>query len=206
MPDTLEKLLNNNRNWAARAVALDADFFSSLTELQQPEYLWIGCSDSRVPANQITGLRPGEVFVHRNVANIVKHDDLNCMSVVEYAVGVLKVRHVIVCGHYGCGGVQATITGDAPENVKRWLEPVQDLYQQQREALDDLSEQAKLDRLCELNVLEQTHRLCTSQVVQQTWKSGQELMVHAWIYDIADGLLTGLQTTTSADTGLAQAP
>jgi len=200
MSDPINELLKNNRDWAAQTIVRDAQFFAHLTALQDPDYMWIGCSDSRVPANQITGLKPGEFFVQRKVANLVQHDDLNCMAALEYAVAVLRVRHVIVCGHYGCGGVQASFTGDAPKNVHKWLGPVHTMYARERANLDGLDESAKLDRLCEINVLQQKHSLCQTHVVQNAWNAGQELSVHAWIYNIGDGLLQILETTTRSNT------
>ena len=167
MSDSIEQLFSNNQTWVAQTVAEDADFFSRLARIQAPDYLWVGCSDSRVPANVITGLQPGEVFVHRNIANVVQTTDPNCMAVVEYAVGVLAVKHVIVCGHYGCGGVQASITGDAPAGVHAWLHPVRALYAKEQDVLDQLDEDARWARLCELNVIEQVGNTCRSAVVER---------------------------------------
>jgi len=183
----LQRLYANNRNWAQRMTHADPDFFLRLAEQQFPEYLWIGCSDSRVPANEIVGLLPGELFVHRNVANQIIHNDINCMSDVQYAVEVLRVKHIIVCGHYGCGGVQAAI--DPPSNslVNQWLGHLRDLYQKHEDALKRLAPREQLvDRLCELNVMEQVRHLIHSPVVQQAWCRQQPLWVHGWIYRVTD--------------------
>jgi len=186
----LAELFENNRRWAEAAVARVPDFFSSLKAQQSPQYLWIGCSDSRVPANQIVGLLPGELFVHRNVANVVVHTDLNCLSVLQYAVDVLRVRHVIVCGHYGCGGVRAALEEAKLGLIDNWLRHVQDV----RATHDAEVERAggcdgRADRLCELNVIEQASHVCETTVVQDAWARGQALTVHAWIYAIDDGRL-----------------
>jgi carbonic anhydrase len=199
MPETIDQLLTNNRDWAAGETTSDPAFFARLAELQDPDFLWIGCSDSRVPANQITGLRPGEVFVHRNIANIVELTDPNCMAVLDYAVRVLEVDHVIVCGHYGCGGVQATITGGAPAAVDAWLTPIQSLYAREQSEFEGLDDEAKLKRLCELNVLHQARNVCLAPPVVDAWQSGHELLIHAWIYSINDGLLHRLDTFSSSD-------
>jgi carbonic anhydrase len=187
---TLSELIENNRRWAAACVARQPDFFSRLSGQQAPGYLWIGCADSRVPANEIVGLRPGELFVHRNVANVVVHTDLNCLSVLQYAVDVLRVRHIIVCGHYGCGGVRAAFEDARLGLIQNWLRHVQDVqgkYRQDVESAGDLD--ARVDRLCELNVIEQAAHVCKTTVVQDAWERGQQLVVHAWIYALDDGLL-----------------
>jgi len=190
----LDKLLTNNRLWAAGMRSREPDFFSRLSQLQTPEYCWIGCSDSRVPANQITGLAPGEVFVHRNVANIVVHADLNCLSVLQYAVDVLKVKHVIVCGHYGCGGVTAAHDNLKLGLIDNWLRHVQDVRQKHREALDAIqSRDSRIARLCELNVVEQAVNVVHTTVVQDAWARGQELTVHGWAYDLNDGVIRDLK-------------
>ena len=187
---TLKRLFDNNRAWAARIQQEDPGFFAKLAAQQGPEYLWIGCSDSRVPANQIIGLLPGEVFVHRNIANVVVHADLNCLSVLQFAVDVLKVRHVIVCGHYGCGGVRAAYEDDRLGLVDNWLRHVQDVAQKHRVALDRVSPEAgRIDRLCELNVIEQVANVCQTTVLQDAWSRGQDVTVHGWVYGLADGLL-----------------
>jgi carbonic anhydrase len=194
----LRHLLDNNRAWAEGVRQREPGFFDQLAQLQTPEYLWIGCSDSRVPANQITGLAPGEVFVHRNVANIVVHADLNCLSVLQYAVEVLRVKHIIVCGHYGCGGVIA-----AHDNVKlglvdNWLRHVQDVGQKHRDALAATKMREKrIARLCELNVIEQVVNVGQTTVVQDAWARGQALTVHGWIYGLRDGLIRDLGMSVS---------
>jgi len=190
---TLKRLFDNNRAWARRINEQDPEFFEKLAAQQGPEYLWIGCSDSRVPANQIVGLLPGEVFVHRNVANVVVHADLNCLSVLQFAVDVLKIRHVIVCGHYGCGGVRAAYQDDRMGLVDNWLRHVQDVAQKHRTALDAVdSLPDRLDRLCELNVAEQVANVCQTTVLQDAWMRGQDVIVHGWVYSLADGLLRDL--------------
>lgn len=190
---TLKQLFDNNRAWAARITAEDPDFFRKLSRQQRPQYLWIGCADSRVPANQIVDLMPGDVFVHRNVANVVVHTDLNCLSVLQYAVEVLKVTDVIVCGHYGCGGVQAALNNGRFGLIDNWLRHVQDVKHKHSTALDALpDDRARLDRLCELNVIEQVVNVCQTTIVQEAWDRGQSLAVHGWIYSIEDGLLRDL--------------
>jgi carbonic anhydrase len=189
----LAELFENNQAWAADLVARDPDFFAGLAERQSPEYLWIGCSDSRVPANQIVGLAPGEVFVHRNVANVVVHTDLNCLSVLQYAVDVLSVRHVIVCGHYGCGGVRAAIDGSRHGLVDNWLRHVVDVGEKHESELAALAgDQERFARLCELNVVEQVVNVCRTTIVADAWARGQELTVHGVIYGLEDGLLRDL--------------
>ncbi len=188
----LTQLLENNRKWAAAITAAQPDFFRKLSAQQAPSYLWIGCSDSRVPANEIVGLLPGELFVHRNVANVVVHTDLNCLSVLQYAVDVLKVRHVIVCGHYGCGGVKAALDGVKLGLIDNWLRHVQDVANTQNAALDGLVGAARVDRLCELNVVEQARHVCETTVIQDAWQRRQEVQVHAWIYGLQDGRLSDL--------------
>jgi carbonic anhydrase len=189
----LRHLLDNNRRWAAAATAANPDFFRALARQQAPDYLWIGCADSRVPANEIVGLMPGELFVHRNVANLVVHSDLNCLSVLQFAVDVLGVEHVIVCGHYGCGGVRAALHDSRHGLVDNWLRHVQDIARVHQPALDALAEpRAREDRLCELNVATQVANVCATTVVQDAWARGQALAVHGWIYDLEDGLLQDL--------------
>ena len=173
-------------------VATDPAFFLELAKRQSPEYLWIGCSDSRVPANQIVGLQPGDVFVHRNVANVVVHTDLNCLSVLQYAVDVLRVKHVIVCGHYGCGGVAAALAGTRHGLIDNWLRHVTDVREKHAAELTALPQDRRLDRLCELNVVEQVVNVSQTTVVRDAWARGQELTVHGWIYDLRDGLLRDL--------------
>jgi len=197
----LDQLFENNRRWAAVVTAAHPDFFRLLAAQQAPDYLWIGCSDSRVPANEIVGLLPGELFVHRNVANVVVHTDLNCLSVLQFAVDVLKVKHVIVCGHYGCGGVQAALHRSKLGLVDNWLRHVQDVASLHRASLDRLDDEARLNRLCELNVIEQARNVCGTTIVQDAWARGQSLSVHAWIYGLSDGLLRDLAFTGDAPTG-----
>jgi carbonic anhydrase len=194
----LINLFDNNRRWAADRARIDPDFFSRLVAQQVPAYLWIGCSDSRVPANEIVDLPPGELFVHRNVANVVVHTDLNCLSVLQYAVDALRVRHVIVCGHYGCGGVRAALQNVKLGLIDNWLRHVQDVRQQHAAELDRLSDTAREDRLCELNVLEQAANVCETTIVQDAWARGQSLSVHAWIYRLDDGILRDLDFRVDA--------
>jgi carbonic anhydrase len=194
----LDHLFDNNRRWADKVTAAHPDFFRLLSAQQAPEYLWIGCSDSRVPANEIVGLLPGELFVHRNVANVVVHTDLNCLSVLQFAVDVLKVGHVIVCGHYGCGGVQAALYRSKLGLIDNWLRHVQDVASMHRASLDRLDDESRLNRLCELNVIEQARNVCGTTIVQDAWARGQELSVHAWIYGLTDGHLHDLAFTGDA--------
>jgi carbonic anhydrase len=195
---SVTKLLDNNKRWAAERVRKDPTFFSRLSALQAPGYLWIGCSDSRVPANAIVGLDPGELFVHRNVANVVVHTDLNCLSVLQYAVEVLKVGHVIVCGHYGCGGVRAAMDGAAYGLIDNWLRHVQDVERAHLAELSAITDvQARADRLCELNVIEQVRNIARTTIVQDSWKSGHPLELHGWIYGLKDGLLRDLGVSLS---------
>lgn len=190
---SLPHLFENNRKWAEGLKKRDPRFFEKLAHLQAPAYLWIGCSDSRVPANEIVGLLPGELFVHRNVANIVAHADINLLAVLQYAVEVLGVRHVIVCGHYGCGGVQAAMQGTRIGVVDHWLRHVKDVQERHQKTLDAITDPARrLDRLCELNVIEQFAHVCQNPVVQAVWERGRPLSVHGWIYSLSDGLLRDL--------------
>ena len=183
------------------------DFFERLVRQQAPRYLWIGCSDSRVPANEIVGLLPGELFVHRNVANLVVHTDLNCLSVLQYAVDVLRVEHVIVCGHYGCGGIAAAHRAAPLGLIDNWLRHIQDTQQRHRTELDAVGDEAKaLDRLCELNVLHQAHNVCRTTIAQDAWKRGQQLVVHAWIYRLNDGLLQDLEFSADLPDGARGLP
>jgi carbonic anhydrase len=196
-----KQLFDNNRAWSARMHEKDPEFFSRLAEQQAPEYLWIGCSDSRVPANQIVDLAPGELFVHRNVANVVVHTDLNLLSVLQFAVDVLKVKDVIVCGHYGCGGVRAALEGTKVGLADNWLRHVVDVRDKHAERLAGIDDPAvRLDRMCELNVIEQVSNVCQTTVVQDAWARGQQLAVHGWIYRLQDGLLHDLRMcVTCAD-------
>jgi carbonic anhydrase len=189
----LKHLFDNNRAWAAQMTAHDPQFFQKLAAQQTPAYLWIGCADSRVPANEIIGLPPGEVFVHRNIANVVVHTDLNCLSVIQYAVDVLKIKHIIVCGHYGCGGVRAAMQKREFGLMDNWLRHLKDIYQKHESVLDCIVDESKrFDRFCELNVIEQVEHVCHTTIVQGAWRRGQELAVHGWIYGLSDGLLKDL--------------
>ena len=189
---TLQTLLDNNAAWAAAVIERDPTFFTRLQQQQAPEYLWIGCSDSRVPANEIVGLAPGELFVHRNVANVVVHTDLNCLSVLQYAIDVLKVKHVIVTGHYGCGGVQAAFASERFGLIDNWLRNVEDVRRRHRVQLASLPHDRGADRLCELNVIEQARHVCETNVVQDAWRRGHSVAVHGWIYGLRDGRLREL--------------
>ena len=199
--ESLQSLLDRNVAWSERMVATDPQYFRRLVAQQAPQYLWIGCSDARVPANEIVDLAPGELFVHRNVANVVAADDANAQAVIEFAVDVLKVKHVIVCGHYGCGGVQAALHRSKLGLVDNWLRHVQDVASLHRASLDRLDDEARLNRLCELNVIEQARNVCGTTIVQDAWARGQALSVHAWIYGLSDGLLRDLAFTGDAPTG-----
>ncbi|MFZ1325121.1 MAG: carbonate dehydratase [Candidatus Contendobacter sp.] len=191
----LPELFAANARWAEETTANDPHFFADLAAIQAPNYLWIGCSDSRVPANQITGLKPGEVFVHRNVANVVVHTDLNCLSVMQYAIEVLKVQHIIVCGHYGCGGVKAALEGASFGLIDNWLRHIQDVRDRHAELLDALKDtDTQWRALCELNVIEQTRNVARTTLVADAWKRKQPLMLHGWVYGLADGRLQDLQT------------
>ncbi len=199
----LKKLFDNNRAWASAIQAENPDFFKQLASLQTPEYLWIGCADSRVPANEITGLLPGEIFVHRNIANVVVHSDLNCLSVVQFAVDVLKVKHIIVCGHYGCGGVHAALTNRKMGLVDNWLRHIQDVWQRYRGLFDKLDENKRWDLLCELNVIEQVVNVAQTTIVRDAWERGQKLTVHGWVYGLRDGLLNDLRMSVDNHGALA---
>ena len=197
--DSLEHLFDNNRAWAKRIRASDAEFFVKLSRQQSPAYLWIGCSDSRVPANEIVDLLPGELFVHRNIANLVVHTDLNCLSVLQFAVDLLKVRHIIVCGHYGCSGVNAALRRDRLGLSDNWLRHVQDVQAKHAGRLDGVADPAvAVDRLCELNVIEQVVNVCRTTITRDAWQRGQALTVHGWIYGIQDGLLRDLGATADS--------
>jgi carbonic anhydrase len=192
MKNTLDELLRNNRDWAERARRDDPQFFQRLSQLQAPKYLWIGCSDSRVPANQIMGLAPGEVFVHRNIANVMVHTDLNCMSVIQFAVDVLKVEHILVVGHYGCGGVDAALNGLRIGLADNWIRHVGDVAQKHATLLESFESGQRSNRLCELNAIEQAENVCLSTVVQDAWARGQKLSVHGWVYSLLDGCVREL--------------
>ncbi len=194
---SMQDLMKRNTAWANAQKEIDPEFFHRLSLQQNPEYLWIGCSDSRVPANQVVGLDPGELFVHRNIANVVLHTDFNCLSVVQFAVDVLKVRHIIVCGHYGCGGIKAALGDEEFGLVDNWLRHIKDVYVQNKSEIDGLRyEQQRINRMCELNVLEQVNNLSKTKIVQHAWDRGQELSIHGVIYSIADGLLKELKLNT----------
>ncbi|HJW25787.1 MAG TPA: carbonate dehydratase [Rhodocyclaceae bacterium] len=194
----VQQLFEKNREWSERIRSEDPQFFERLSKIQNPEYLWIGCSDSRVPANQITGLLPGEVFVHRNVANQVVHSDLNCLSVLQFAVDVLRVKDILVVGHYGCGGVKAAHDNLRLGLVDNWLRHIQDVKQKHAGFLDTLPDAAtRIDRLCELNVVEQVHNVCHTTVLQEAWSRGQAVTVHGWIFGLDDGIIRDLQVSIS---------
>jgi carbonic anhydrase len=202
----LDVLFEKNRDWALSVKASDPLFFEKLSAQQSPEYLWIGCSDSRVPANQIVGLMPGEVFVHRNVANMVVHTDLNCLTVLQYAVDVLKVKHVMVVGHYGCGGVAAAYENADNGLIDNWLRNIKDVqhhYQLQLDAIEDKTQ--RLELLCELNVVSQVSNVCHTTIVQNAWRRGQPLAIHGWVYSLADGLLKDLDCTVDKAEQIADA-
>ncbi len=203
---SLESLLSNNRRWSQDIRSANPDFFTGLARLQAPEYLWIGCSDSRVPANEIVGLPPGEVFVHRNVANIVGRTDFNCLSVVEFGVRILKVKHIIVCGHYRCGGVRAAFERHEIGLIENWLHSITLIDEKHRALLDTLADpDRQLDLLCELNVIEQVRTLCKTSIVRSAWMEGQPLTVSGWIYGLEDGLLHDLDTTVTGLDGIEPA-
>ena len=202
----LKDLLENNRAWAENIKAQDPEFFQKLAQQQNPRYMWIGCSDSRVPSTQLVGLPPGEMFVHRNVANVVVHTDVNCLSVLQFAVDGLKVDHVIVCGHYGCGGVQAAMQNSQLGLIDNWLRHVQDVMHNHEDQLTNISDATqRLNRLCELNVIEQVLNVSRTTIVQNAWLRGQELTVHGWIYSIEDGLLRDLDISITSQRELMEA-
>jgi carbonic anhydrase len=201
----LHKLFEQNKQWAAEVKAARPDFFPKLAQEQQPEYLWIGCSDSRVPANQIIAMPPGQLFVHRNIANLVLHTDLNCLTVIQYAVEVLKVRHIIVCGHYGCGGVRAALENQDHGLIDNWLQSIKELYRRHQEQLDALhDEDQRVNRLCELNVVAQVINVAQTTVVHNAWKRGQVLTVHGWLYSIQDGILRDMNVCVTGEEDLTQ--
>ena len=197
MPN-FKQLFINNKNWADRIEKEQPGFFRQLSEQQAPEYLWIGCSDSRVPANEIVGLLPGELFVHRNVANLVLHSDINCLSVLQYAIDILKIKHIIVCGHYGCGGINAAMNKQRIGFVDNWLRNVKDVYALHRDELEQINEESeRLNRLIELNVIEQVRNLCHTSFVQEAWERGQALTVHGWVYSLRNGRVKDLRVSHS---------
>ena len=196
-----DQLLANNRTWAKAVSVRDPTFFPNLARQQAPRYLWIGCSDSRVPANEIVGLLPGEIFVHRNVANVVVHTDLNCLAVIQYAVDVLRIEQIIVCGHYGCGGVEAAWNGTPLGLIDNWLRHVQDVAERHQLAhAPAMTQRQRVERLCELNVLEQVRHVCRTTIVQDAWKRRQPVMVHGWIYRLEDGLIRDLGLSVESQT------
>lgn len=196
----LNKLFNNNKSWANAIRSRDESFFEKLSEQQSPKYLWIGCADSRVPANEIVGLMPGELFVHRNVANVVVHTDLNCLSVIQYAVDYLKVEHIIVTGHYGCGGVREALNNNKLGLIDNWLRHIQDVKTKHSSILENAgNDDAQFQRMCELNVIEQVVNVCQTTIVRDAWDRGQDLSIHSWIYSLADGLLRDLGLCVSSD-------
>ena len=196
MEKSIKNLLENNKNWVASKLAIDPSYFEKLSNSQNPEYLWIGCSDSRVPANQITGTLPGDIFVHRNIANMVVHSDMNMLSVLSYAVEVLKVKHIIVCGHYGCGGVLAAMLNKQFGLIDNWLRHIKDVYRYHHKELDAISDETqRARRFVEVNVMEQVHDLCKTSIVQNAWKNKQPLHVHGWVYDIHDGIIKDLNVS-----------
>lgn len=195
----LKHLFDRNKDWAYKIKTYDPDFFSKLANQQTPEYLWIGCSDSRVPANQVIDLLPGQIFVHRNIANLVIHTDLNCMSVIQYAVEVLNVKHIIVCGHYGCGGIKAAMDNNKQGLIDNWLQNIKDLFNYHKATIDAVQcKKGRFNLLCELNVIEQVNKLCHTTIVQNAWKSGQMLTVHGWVYNLKNGLLKDLNVCISS--------
>ncbi len=191
----LSPLFEQNREWAKRTEENNPGFFSSLAQQQSPKYLWIGCSDSRVPANEIVGLMPGDIFVHRNVANLVLHTDLNCLSVIQFAVEVLKIKHIIVCGHYGCGGVNTALGNESNGLIDNWLREIKNIARLNNDELERLPKELKRDRLCELNVIEQVYHVAQTTIIQSAWAKSQELSIHGWIYSIEDGLLKDLDVS-----------
>ena len=201
---TIKHLIDNNRDWARQQTERDPEFFHRLVGQQSPEYLWIGCSDSRVPANQIVGMDPGELFVHRNVANQVIQTDFNCLSVIQYAIEALKVKHVLVVGHYGCGGVKAAVESKPHGLVDHWLYPIRDVYREHAAELEQLDDAARIDRLCELNVIEQVKNLAKTNVVQEAWDRGAELHIHGWVYRLDNGLVNDMNVSVSSREGLEQ--
>lgn len=203
MSDFYKKLIDNNKKWVESKLDLDPQFFEKLSKGQQPPVLWIGCADSRVPANEIIGAQPGEVFVHRNIANMVIHSDMNMLSVLDYAVNALKVKHVIVCGHYGCGGVNAALTNNSIGLIDNWIRHIKDVYRLHKKELDGITdEKKKFDRFVELNVTEQVYDLAKTSIVQNAWESGQDLEIHGWVYGLDSGIIKDLGVNFKNDSGL----
>mgnify|MGYP002776083508 FL=1 len=203
MSDFYKKILDNNKKWVQNKLAISPDYFKNLAEGQNPPLLWIGCSDSRVPANEIIGAEPGEVFVHRNIANMVVHSDMNMLSVLDYAVNALKVKHVIVCGHYGCGGVKAAMGNSSIGIIDNWIRHIKDVYRFHQDELDAISdEKERFNKFVEVNVKEQVMDLAKTSIVQNAWKKGQELSLHGWVYGLNDGYVTDLGVNFSCDKDL----
>ncbi|WP_448549142.1 carbonate dehydratase [Thalassotalea fusca] len=195
---SIKHLFENNIRWSESVKEKDPTFFKTLSEQQLPEYLWIGCSDSRVPANELLGMQPGEVFVHRNIANQVIHTDLNCLSVMQYAVDYLKVKHIIVCGHYGCGGVQASMDDKSYGLIDNWLRHIQDVYRFHKDTLDGISDfKERANKLCELNVIEQVANVCNTTILKNAWANNQDVTVHGFVYNLSDGILKNLEVSTN---------
>lgn len=203
MNDFYKKILDNNKKWVEEQLAFDKDFFKDLSKGQNPPLLWIGCSDSRVPANEIIGAKAGEVFVHRNIANMVVHSDMNMLSVLDYAVNVLKVKHVLVCGHYGCGGIKAAMGNDSIGIIDNWIRHIKDVYRHHRKELDSIdNEVERFNRFVEVNVKEQVYDLAKTSIVQSAWKNGQELSLHGWVYGLNSGYVTDLEVNISSNNDL----
>lgn len=203
MSDFYKKILENNKKWVEDSLALDPNYFQDLAKGQTPPLLWIGCSDSRVPANEIIGAKPGETFVHRNIANMVIHSDMNMLSVLDYAVNVLKVKHVLVCGHYGCGGIKAAMGNDSVGIIDNWIRHIKDIYRLHHVELDAIEdENERFNRFVELNVIEQVYDLAKTSIVQSAWKKGQELSIHGWVYGLNSGYVTDLNVNFSSDKDL----
>ena len=205
MTTQLKELLDSNRLWAAKTEARTPGFFTGLLQQQAPQYMWIGCADSRVPANELVDLLPGELFVHRNVANVVVHSDLNCLSVIQFATDLLKVKHIIIVGHSGCGGVRAALNDTRVGLADNWIRHVQDVRNRHQPFLDTVPEDRRVDALCELNVIEQARNACQTTIVQDAWARGQELVVHGWYYGLSDGLLQDLQITVADPAQMGEA-
>lgn len=204
MSDFYNKILERNKKWVEESLALDPNYFQDLAKGQTPPLLWIGCSDSRVPANEIIGAKPGETFVHRNIANMVIHSDMNMLSVLDYAVNVLKVKHVLVCGHYGCGGIKAAMKNDSVGIIDNWIRHIKDVYRFHHQELDAIEDETeRFNRFVELNVIEQVYDLAKTSIVQSAWKKGQELSIHGWVYGLNSGYVTDLNVNFSSDKDLA---
>ncbi|MBP6549823.1 MAG: carbonate dehydratase [Flavobacterium sp.] len=204
MSDFYNKILERNKKWVEESLALDPNYFQDLAKGQSPPLLWIGCSDSRVPANEIIGAKPGETFVHRNIANMVIHSDMNMLSVLDYAVNVLKVKHVLVCGHYGCGGIKAAMKNDSVGIIDNWIRHIKDVYRLHQKELDDIVDETdRFNRFVELNVIEQVYDLAKTSIVQSAWKKGQELAIHGWVYGLNSGYVTDLNVNFSSDKDLS---